>query len=178
MLEGSRVRLRAPQPEDAEFMIKIFHDQDTMKRFSRELFSPISLSSLAEDLSKSWKEFRRDFYFSIEGKASCQYIGSCGYNKIDRKNSYADIGIYLEKSFWAQGLGSEALKLLINYLFDQNNLNKIRLNVHANNESAVRCYERLGFQHEGRAREELFQDGRYQDVCLMGLLRREWDSSR
>jgi RimJ/RimL family protein N-acetyltransferase len=170
------VLLRAPQPKDAESMIKIFHDQDIMKRFTRDLFSPISLSSLGEDLNKMWEKFGKDFYFSIEEKTSGKYIGSCGYNKIDRKNSFADIGIFLEKSYWSKGFGTEALKLLISYLFNQNNLNKIRLNVHANNESAIRCYERLGFQNEGRAREELFQDGRYQDVYFMGLLREEWRS--
>ncbi len=176
MIEGPRVRLRAPESRDAEGMIQIFHNQDIMKRFSRDLFAPVSLASLTEDLNKVWKDFGRDFYFSIEEKSNSRYIGSCGYNKIDRKNSYADIGIYLEKIYWSQGLGAESLTLLIGFLFDQNNLNKIRLNVHANNESAIRCYERLGFQHEGRSREELFQDGRYQDVYLMGLLRREWNS--
>jgi RimJ/RimL family protein N-acetyltransferase len=71
-------------------------------------------------------------------------------------------------------MGTEALTLLINFLFFYYNMNKIRLSVHVNNEAAIRCYERLGFQHEGRSREELFQDGRYHDVCLMGLLRKEW----
>jgi RimJ/RimL family protein N-acetyltransferase len=178
MIEGSRVRLRAPEARDAEAMIKIFHDQDVMKRFTRDMFAPVSLTALTQDLNNLWKEFGKDFYFSIEEKSKSRYIGSCGYNKIDRKNSYADIGIYLERSYWSQGLGTEALKLLISYLFDQNNLNKIRLNVHANNESAIRCYERLGFQHEGRLREELFQDGHYQDICLMGLLRCEWHSKK
>lgn len=176
MLEGTRILLRAPVAGDAESMIKIFHDQDIMKRFSRDMHPPVSISSLTEDLSKTWKDFGRDFYFSIEDKASGRYIGSCGYNKIDRKNSFADIGIYLDKNYWSKGLGTEALTLLIKFLFDQNNLHKIRLSVHGNNDSAIRCYERLGFKLEGRVREELYQDGQYHDICFMGLFRREWDA--
>lgn len=178
MLEGLRIRLRAPEPRDAEYMIKIFHDPFVMGKFSRDLFPPVSKASLADDLSKAWKEFGKDFYFSIEEKSNLKYIGSCGYNRIDRKNSFADIGIYLDRGFWSQGFGSEALGLLIEYLFDQNNLNKVRLSVHAYNEHAIKCYERIGFQHEGRSREELWQDGRYQDICLMGLLKREWQAKR
>ena len=53
------------------------------------------------------------------------------------------------------------------------NLHKIRLDVYASNEAAVRTYENVGFHREGVLREEAFRAGRYIDVIRMGLLRGE-----
>ncbi|HAA82323.1 MAG TPA: N-acetyltransferase, partial [Thermotoga naphthophila] len=37
-----------------------------------------------------------------------------------------------------------------------------------------RVYEKIGFKVEGILRQELFREGRYHDVIVMGLLKSEW----
>ncbi|MEK6858024.1 MAG: GNAT family protein, partial [Nanoarchaeota archaeon] len=68
----------------------------------------------------------------------------------------------------------EVTKLLVQYAFDKLNLNKVYLGVNVENIGAVKSYEKTGFVHEGRLREEVYRNGRYYDVHKMSILRSEW----
>ena len=50
------------------------------------------------------------------------------------------------------------------------------LRVFADNARAIRAYEKVGFQHEGRLRQDNFYNGAYRDTLLMGLLRSDWSA--
>jgi diamine N-acetyltransferase len=83
-----------------------------------------------------------------------------------------------EKKFWGRGIGQEVTRLMVEYAFHRLNLNRVTLGVLAEHESAVRCYEKVGFKVEGRFRQELFRDGEYKDRLWMGLLRADYLASR
>ena len=103
-----------------------------------------------------------------------RHIGNCGLEAIERENGVATFGILIgEAGARGKGFGEEATRLLCRYAFDEMNLHKIRLDVHATNPGAIRTYERVGFRREGVLREEVFRRGRYIDVLRMGLLRGE-----
>jgi hypothetical protein len=53
-----------------------------------------------------------------------------------------------------------------------------QIDVYAFNTRAIRTYERLGFTHEGRARQALHWEGERHDALRMSLLRPEWDAAR
>ncbi len=100
-------------------------------------------------------------------------------HNIDWKNRSAELlGIFTgEKEYWGQGYGSDAINALLRFAFREMNLHRIYLHVHDYNERAIRCYEKCGFQLEGRQREALFRDGRYHDVLLMSILREGFEDS-
>ena len=50
--------------------------------------------------------------------------------------------------------------------------------VNGANERAYRCYKACGFVEEGRRREQVWSNGRYDDYIEMGLLDREWAAAR
>ena len=77
------------------------------------------------------------------------------------------------RSRWDQGLGREALEMLLHYGFEELNLHRIYLRVFASNERAVHLYEKMGFRHEGRWRDGEFRHGRYHDLLWMSMLRDE-----
>jgi len=66
------------------------------------------------------------------------------------------------------------MRLLVNHAFKTLNLNRVALQVYANNPRAVRSYEKVGFVHEGRKRQGMYKDGEYIDIMLMSVLRSEW----
>nr|WP_206076217.1 GNAT family protein [Marinitoga lauensis] len=72
------------------------------------------------------------------------------------------------------GYGTEAMKLLVNFIFDEMNINKVKLHVFSFNKRAIRSYEKVGFKVEGVLREQIFREGKYHDEIIMGILRREW----
>jgi RimJ/RimL family protein N-acetyltransferase len=66
---------------------------------------------------------------------------------------------------------------MLKHGFDTLNLNRIALRVFKNNPRAIRSYEKAGFVHEGRLRQEHYQNGEYVDVFIMSILRTEWGDS-
>ncbi|MEN6401563.1 MAG: GNAT family protein, partial [Armatimonadia bacterium] len=79
-----------------------------------------------------------------------------------------------DKEYWNGGYGTDAMLTLCGFGFNQCNLHRIQLDVFAENARAIRCYEKVGFVHEGRRREAIFRHGRYQDLIVMGLLAEEY----
>lgn len=70
----------------------------------------------------------KDTYnFVIETLADNKYIGGCGVNEIDWKNSKVVLGIFIgDKEYWNKGYGTDAMKVLTKFIFEQMNINKIK----------------------------------------------------
>lgn len=135
---------------------------------------PVTTDDL-ERFFKSVTGSREQVIFAVVHKKSGRHIGNVKLGPIHWIHRRTTFGIMIgEKKFWGQGLGEDATRLTVEYGFNRLNLRRIDLGVFAEHESAVRCYERVGFKIEGRLREELFQGGEYKDKLLMGLLRSEY----
>jgi RimJ/RimL family protein N-acetyltransferase len=70
------------------------------------------------------------------------------------------------------------MRLLLRVGFETLNLNRIFLQVDAENKGAIRAYEKAGFVHEGRWRQADYREGRYHDDLFMSVLRSEWDEMK
>jgi len=113
--------------------------------------------------------------FAIETIEDSHYIGDCGINSVDWKNSVANAVIFIgNNAYRGKGYGTEAMQILMAFAFDQMNINKLRLNVYSFNERAIKSYEKCGFIREGVLRQEIFRDGKYYDTIVMGILRAEY----
>ena len=66
-----------------------------------------------------------------------------------------------DKEYWSKGYGSDALKLLIKFIFEEVNMNKIKLKVFSFNNRAIACYKKVGFKEEGILKKELYRSGKY-----------------
>jgi len=78
-----------------------------------------------------------------------------------------------DRRYWGRGYGTDAVRTLCRFGFEMMNLHRVELEVFPENLRAIRVYERVGFQHEGRRREGIYRAGRYSDVLGMGMLRSE-----
>jgi RimJ/RimL family protein N-acetyltransferase len=78
-----------------------------------------------------------------------------------------------------RGVGSLLLRAVIDRVFGETDANRLDLDVFLDNERARRAYARAGFREEGVLREwHRHPDGRFSDVRLMSVLRREWEARR
>lgn len=171
MIRGEKVLLRAIEPEDAERCHRWINDAEVVGFLGMRF--PISL--LAE---KKWVEQDRDpskdLALAIETLEG-EHIGNCGLHGIDAINRSAPLGIMIgEKDHWGKGYGTDATLTLCGFGFGQMNLHRIFLHVYEFNARAMRCYEKCGFQHEGREREAIFKHGKYNDILTMGVLEDEF----
>ena len=78
------------------------------------------------------------------------------------------LGIGVLKGYRGQGLGKRLMEATMNAARDFG-IERVELEVHASNISAVEWYERLGFEHEGVKRKARKIDGEYDDDLVMAL---------
>ena len=116
---------------------------------------------------------------AIEDRADAVLVGFVYLNNIDWFARNAEFGILIgERSRQGEGLAKDALTLVADYAFTTLNLNRLYLRVVAFNKRALRLYRSFGFVEEGVQRQHAFVQGRYSNVVLMGLLRREFNEKR
>ena len=141
-----------------------------------------SFPTTMQDLEKFYQGVtgsRTEVIFAIVDRKSHRHIGNAKLGPINWVHRHALFGIMIgEKDFWGKGIGEEVTRLMVEYGFLRLNLNRIGLAVFAEHESAVRCYQAVGFKIEGKFREEMFSDGVYKDRLWMGLLRSEYAVKR
>lgn len=79
-----------------------------------------------------------------------------------------------DPNFRGKGYGTDALQLILRYGFNELNLHRIGLDVISYNKSAIRAYQKVGFQVEGTMRESVLRDGQQYDRILVSILRNEY----
>ncbi|HDN79985.1 MAG: N-acetyltransferase [Chloroflexi bacterium] len=171
MLRGRKVRLRAPEREDLPLFVRWLNDTEVTRYLT--LYWPLSMAE-EEQWFENLLKRENDRVFVIETEEG-KPIGNMGLHNIDWKNRKAVLGIFIgEKDYWGKGYGTDAIKTLLRFAFEELNLNRVELRVFEFNTRAIRCYEKCGFVTEGRLRQSLFRNGRYHDELVMAVLREEW----
>ncbi|MBE0451005.1 MAG: GNAT family N-acetyltransferase [Clostridia bacterium] len=175
MLTGEMVKLRAYKREEMPKVVALINDPEVKSLLTPGVPFPYTL----EDEYKWYESLTGNssgtYNFAIETIDDGLYLGGCGINNIDWKNRVAVVGIFIgEKSFWGKGYGTDAMKVLMDFIFMEMNINKIKLNVFGFNPRAKKSYEKCGFKVEGHLKQEIFRDGVYHDESVMAILREEY----
>jgi aminoglycoside 6'-N-acetyltransferase len=165
-LTGRRVRLRPLRAADAGRLEVILREPDVVawwggyepdvKRIVREILADTDVVALAIDL---------------EGEV----VGLIQYEEENTPDyRHAAIDVFLATDWQGRGVGTEALRVLARYLFEERGHHRLTIDPAAANERAIRAYERVGFRRVGVMREyERGPDGVWRDGLLMDLLARE-----
>ena len=115
--------------------------------------------------------------FGIRLQADGRLIGNCGLLNVNHMVGKAEMGIFIgEKKYRDQGLGQEAVRLLLDFGFNVLNLHCIWLKVFDYNRRAQKCYRKCGFKEAGRLRDSLLVAGERHDEILMDILASEFGS--
>jgi RimJ/RimL family protein N-acetyltransferase len=174
LFSGKLVRLAAPKPEDHDTMAKWTNNLEYWRMYDSDPARPRGADYWA-DQDKEDKDSKNSFSFRIRTLEDDKLIGITGvWVNWSHQSCWLSIAIG-EPEYWGRGYGSDALTLVINYVFRELNLYKITLNVFSYNTRAIRAYEKVGFVHEGTIRSTLFRDGQHYDMVYMGILRTEWE---
>jgi RimJ/RimL family protein N-acetyltransferase len=171
---GEKIRLRAYRKEDAPKALEFVNDAEIKRLLITGVPFPNTLKD-EEEWVESQSSSKELYSFAIETLDDKKYIGGCGINNLDWKNSVATVGIFIgDKDYWGKGYGTDAMKVLVKFIFEQMNINKVKLHTFSFNERAIKSYKKCGFQVEGVLRNELFKDGKYCDEIVMGILKDEY----
>jgi len=101
------------------------------------------------------------------------WVNSYDHDPVDRS---ARVGIDIcESAHWGRGLGTEALRLWIDYLFAGLDLERVRMATWSGNERMIRVAEKLGFVLEERVPDAREVRGRRYDSVRFALTKQTWN---
>ncbi|MFT2749743.1 GNAT family N-acetyltransferase [Clavibacter sp. Sh2036] len=178
-LEGERAALRPFTPADVEAMGPILADPDVI-RLTGSAHTSAEVAEMAgrpelDDRTRTWYATRADqpdrLDLALVDRATDACVGEAVLNEWSPEDRSANLRILIGPAGRDRGLGSEAVRLLVDHAFAATDLARISLEVLDVNPRASRVYARAGFVEEGRLRAAFRFDGEPVDVIVMAVLR-------
>jgi len=173
-LESERLLLKPIEEEEIYQLLELRWDRDVM-RFA--LHEPIS-----KEEQRAWYRSltKRDLALSVffKGEDKKALIGTIGLFNIDMRHQRASIRIRLSQEYHGQGIGSEAVGMLLDYAFNTLNLQRVDSLQFRENIALVKIATRFGFKKEGLLRRYFYHDGRFKDASFFGLLKEDFFAAR
>lgn len=172
------VRLRAIQESDWEDSYRNRFDSKAGRLLQYEIELPPTISEEKTSIAK-YVDFAPEtnrLMFAIEtldGKS----VGGLNLNSIDERNGTFSIGMQIHCDQRGKGYGTAAMRVLLKYAFFERRLNKYYGSILKGNIASEKMLLRLGCRIEGTRKEMVFAEGRYQDIVLFGLTRKEFEHS-
>jgi diamine N-acetyltransferase len=170
-LQAQNIYLRALEPEDLEFVyaiennVNIWEVSNTQTPYSKFLIKQY-LENAHQDIFEA-KQLR----LVICKNHSFKAIGLIDLFDYDPKNSRIGIGILINKETDRNnGVGSQALDLLIDYCFGILNIHQLFANISSENEASLALFTKFGFQFVGTKKQWNLVNGIYKDENLYQLI--------
>ncbi|MBR5752022.1 MAG: GNAT family N-acetyltransferase, partial [Clostridia bacterium] len=114
--------------------------------------------------------------WGIVEKASGKLVGTIGYMWYQKDNNAVEIGYSLARRCWNKGYMTEALGAVLDYTFRELSINRVEAQHETDNLASGAVMRKNGMVKEGTLRSRLYNKGRYVDVELYSILRRDYMS--
>ncbi len=179
MIKGHKVGLRALEKED----LKLLRDWRNISSFRKHFRESRELS--ISDQEKWFESLQNskhiNFMFIVVELSTNEAIGAVGLLYINWINRSADFSFYIGKDeiyVDESDYSIEAAKLLIEYGFNNLNLNKIWMELYEYDTKKIQFFtKKFNFKQDGLLRQNCFEEGKYWDSLLISLLKNEYIKS-
>ena len=177
-LETPRLRIRRMTMQDAADIYGYSRDPEVARHVLWDAHRSIGDSrAYLRYMLRRYRQ-RDPASWGIEWKETGEIIGTIGFMWIQSDNSAAEVGYSLARNYWNRGIMTEALKAVIDYGFGRLNLNRIEAQHETTNPASGAVMRKCGMVHEGTLRQRLYNKGRYVDVELYAILRKDYMSRK
>lgn len=172
MLEGKSIILRVAEKEDATLLAQWLNDPE-FQGDSQDFPAQVSKVQLEKRISEPLSSPMQWVDFIIEKKDGTKigwmshYIGSQNFG-------WMEIGYVLIPSERRKGYGTEAIQIVVDYLFLTKEIVRIQAVTNVKNIGSQRVLEKANFKREGTLRKALYVRGEWTDGYLYSILREEW----
>jgi [ribosomal protein S5]-alanine N-acetyltransferase len=170
LLRTPRLILRPLSLSDAEALLRVFGDEETMRYWAH---GPVtSLEEMHEKIRQNLAADGSPDAFAItqsENGPALGWVSLYGF-----RHEGAEAGYILGPNARGQGFAREALGALLDYAFGPRGLHRIALDIDPENTGSIRLAQRMGFRWEGHFKEFFLREGVYLDSVFYAMLAREW----
>jgi len=156
------ITIRPVLPEDAPTLAAIL-DQPSVARWWGEFDE----DRVEQELIVGEADLRV-FAIEIDGRL----VGAIqSHEETDPDFRHASLDLFLDDEVQGNGVGPTAVRMLARRLIDEDGHHRLTIDPAADNERAIRAYEKVGFRMVGRLRRyQRMPDGTWIDGVLMELL--------
>jgi RimJ/RimL family protein N-acetyltransferase len=173
-LDGDKVRLRPTTADDLPHFVRWLSDPEVTQHLGSDVrFQPPTM----EDEERWFQDTAQDpnkTNWTIEAKSGL-ILGSIDLRNISTSNAWGELGILIgDKHQWDKGYGTDAVRTLVRYAFEELRLHRVQLTVSEENKRGIKCYWKCGFIREGMLYENRKRpDGTYANTVMMGILNKK-----
>ncbi len=176
ILENNRAFLRPLKIEDIEKLLPIAtSDKDLIKYTPSQIYTKTLLTKYIENALKDRIKKTR-YPFVIFDKTQNAYAGSTSFLSISNYDKRLEIGgTWIGKQFQKTGLNRNCKYLLLSYLFEELQFERIELKTDERNLNSRNAIEKIGGKFEGIFRSHmLMSDGFRRNTVYYSILKEEW----
>ncbi len=160
-----KISIRPATAEDAEAFARVFADRSAANGTLQHPYTSADVwrSRFAGNVGTRQVTFAAVVNGRVVGNAGLHPI-----NDNPRQQHVCSLGIAVADAYQGRGVGRALMNACLDFADHWANYARVELTVHADNARAVKLYESLGFEHEGRLRDFSFREGGYIDALFMG----------
>ena len=168
MLEGKNVNLRILEKEDLPLLAEWFNNPEFFGEFNplRQLFR--------EEIEKMLSDPHELRPFVVEKKDGSKVGFIAHFYVLHPAGKQLEVGYSLVPSERGKGYCTEALKIMVEFLFLSKDTNRIQAMTDPRNLASQKALQKAGFKKEGVLRKTLFSRGEWRDASIYSILREDW----
>ena len=170
MIAGEHVILRAFEREDAERCYRWMNDPNIVRTLKSRY--PIAFQGEIEWIERAMLSSSTERHFAIERRDDRSHIGNASIHDIDWVSRTGWFGLFIgEPAAWNRGFGTDAIRTLVRFAFEEMNLRKLRIHVFDYNEKAKHVLLAQRFIEEGKLRRDFYREGVFHDIVILSTFR-------
>lgn len=169
-LENDLLRLRAPEPEDLDYMYRCENDTSLWQYGST--LSPFSKYALRQYIEQAEQNIfvSRQLRLMIENKLDESLVGTIDLYDFDPYHNRAGVGILIDAAHQRKTYATRALELLIEFAFHFLHLHQLYAYIPTDNEGSLALFAKLGFVQAGILKEWNMRMDDFADLAVYQLI--------
>ncbi|HQU93814.1 MAG TPA: GNAT family protein [Pyrinomonadaceae bacterium] len=165
------VEMRAWREDDVDAALEIvLENREHLQTYMQWMTPNYSIIDARKFIAEGIKNRLDKLNLGLAVVRDGKLIGSTGFNRFDWKARVCEIGYWIDHLHEGKGIVTKACKAMIEYAFDELEMNRVEIRCSAENTRSAAIPERLGFTKEGSLRQAEVINGRPHDFLIFGLL--------
>ncbi len=175
LLKGETINVRKMRLSDAQNLYDNVKHKEVVK-YTQAIPHPYPKDGAQKFIRSSFSNIKKNkaYELAIVLKESDKLIGIVSLLSVDMKNNNAELGYWLGKKHWGKGYVTQAVKLILDFGFNQLKLHRIYAKLFDKNIGSKKVLEKTGFKLEGTFKEHQYRHKKWQDVLRYGLLKKDY----
>jgi RimJ/RimL family protein N-acetyltransferase len=162
----------APLTVDRAAQLFAYRSDPEVSRF--QSFEPETLDDARKFIQSAMTDCPSWQQLGIHPREGGRLLGDVGFRVLPEEPRQVEIGITVAPEHQRRGIGTEAVRGVLDYLFGSLSMHRAFASVDPRNTASIGLFESLGMRQEAHFRQSLWFRGEWVDDVVFAILRSEW----